>query len=63
MKNHCRRIALFALTVCLASPCLAMVAEAHVAVAANFTEAAKEIGIAFEDKTGDNALLSFGSSG
>ncbi len=36
---------------------------AHVAVAANFTEAAKEIAAAFKAKTGHDALLSFGSSG
>jgi molybdate transport system substrate-binding protein len=38
-------------------------AEINVAVAANFTEAAKEISAAFEKKTGDKVLLSFGSSG
>ncbi|MCQ0987262.1 molybdate ABC transporter substrate-binding protein [Jiella marina] len=38
-------------------------AETHVAVAANFTEAAKEIAEAFSAKTGDTALLSFGSTG
>ena len=37
--------------------------EINVAVAANFTEAAKEIAAAFERKTGNKALLSFGSSG
>ena len=35
----------------------------HVAVAANFTEAAKEIAAAFKQKTGDEAVLSFGASG
>src|SRR3954453_19417387 len=38
-------------------------AEANVAVAANFTEPAKEIAAAFEAKTGHEAVLSFGSSG
>ena len=33
------------------------------AVAANFTAAAREIAAAFEDATGDGALLSFGSTG
>ena len=33
------------------------------AVAANFTAAAREIATAFEDATGDTALLSFGSTG
>jgi molybdate transport system substrate-binding protein len=41
----------------------AAAAEINVAVAANFTEAAKEIAAAFERKTGNKALLSFGSSG
>jgi molybdate transport system substrate-binding protein len=41
----------------------AAAAEINVAVAANFTEAAKEIAAAFERKTGDKVLLSFGSSG
>ncbi len=35
----------------------------HVAVAANFTDAAKEIAAAFRLKTGHEAVLSFGSSG
>ena len=38
-------------------------AETHVAVAANFTEAAKEIAAAYKQKTGNDAVLSFGSSG
>lgn len=38
-------------------------AETNVAVAANFTEPAKEIVKAFETKTGHKALLSFGSTG
>jgi molybdate transport system substrate-binding protein len=41
----------------------AAAAQINVAVAANFTEAAKEIAAAFERKTGDKVLLSFGSSG
>jgi molybdate transport system substrate-binding protein len=41
----------------------AAAAEINVAVAANFTEAAKEIATAFERKTGNKVLLSFGSSG
>jgi len=35
----------------------------QVAVAANFTEAAKEIAQVFRDKTGHKAVLSFGASG
>ena len=38
-------------------------AQTNVAVAANFTEAAKEIAAAFKTKTGHEAVLSFGSSG
>ena len=38
-------------------------AETNVAVAANFTEAAKEIAAAFKSKTGHDAVLSFGATG
>ncbi len=41
----------------------ASAAQTNVAVAANFTEAAKEIAAAFQQKTGHEAVLSFGSSG
>ncbi len=41
----------------------AFAGETNVAVAANFTEAAKEIATAFKQKTGHEAVLSFGSSG
>ena len=37
--------------------------QTNVAVAANFTAAAKEIAAAFKAKTGHDAVLSFGSSG
>ncbi|MFD2675771.1 molybdate ABC transporter substrate-binding protein [Camelimonas lactis] len=37
--------------------------QTNVAVAANFTEAAKEIATAFRAKTGHDAILSFGSTG
>ena len=37
--------------------------ETTIAVAANFTDAAKEVAAAFKAKTGDDAVLSFGSSG
>jgi molybdate transport system substrate-binding protein len=50
------------LTVCL-SGTIADAAQTNVAVAANFTEAAKEIAAAFKQKTGHEAVLSFGSSG
>jgi molybdate transport system substrate-binding protein len=38
-------------------------AETNVAVAANFTDAAREIAAAFKAKTGHEAVLSFGASG
>ncbi|MBK9080720.1 MAG: molybdate ABC transporter substrate-binding protein [Rhizobiales bacterium] len=41
----------------------ARAAETHVAVAANFTEAAREIAVAFKAGTGHDAVLSFGASG
>ena len=41
----------------------AWAAQTNVAVAANFTDAAKEIAAAFKAKTGNEAVLSFGSSG
>jgi molybdate transport system substrate-binding protein len=47
--------------VLAAGPTLA--AETQVAVAANFTEPAKEIATAFKAATGHTAILSFGSSG
>ena len=37
--------------------------ETRVAVAANFTESAKEIGVLFEKATGDKAIFSFGATG
>jgi molybdate transport system substrate-binding protein len=41
----------------------ASAAETNVAVAANFTAAAKDIAAAFKQKTGHDVVLSFGSSG
>ena len=41
----------------------ALAADTQVAVAANFTEPAKEIAAAFKARTGNTAQLSFGSSG
>ncbi|MEY9178690.1 ABC-type molybdate transport system substrate-binding protein [Bradyrhizobium sp. USDA 326] len=38
-------------------------AQTNVAVAANFTDAAKEIAALFKQKTGHEAVLSFGASG
>ncbi|HZZ61049.1 MAG TPA: molybdate ABC transporter substrate-binding protein [Roseiarcus sp.] len=44
-----------------AAPALA--GQTNVAVAANFTEPAKDIAALFKQKTGDEAVLSFGASG
>jgi molybdate transport system substrate-binding protein len=41
----------------------ARAAQTNVAVAANFTDAAKEIAAVFKQKTGHEAVLSFGASG
>jgi molybdate transport system substrate-binding protein len=45
------------------APVTAWAADTSVAVAANFTEPAKEIAAAFKARTGHTASLSFGSSG
>ena len=54
-------LALLALSSLLSSA--AHAAEANVAVAANFSEAAREIAKRFEAATGHRAVLSFGSTG
>jgi molybdate transport system substrate-binding protein len=55
-------LALFGAALTLAAaPALA--ADTQVAVAANFTEPAKEIAAAFKAKTGHTATLNFGASG
>ena len=52
------------LTTLLPSLCVsAQAAQTHVAVAANFTEPAKEIAALFKQKTGHEAILIFGASG
>ena len=57
-----RRLLLAAgLALATLSPALAD--ETKVAVAANFTEAAREIAAAFKARTGHEAVLSFGASG
>jgi len=60
-----RHVPSFLLTVAIL--CLgcaqAFAGQANVAVAANFTDAAKEIAAVFRQKTGHEAVLSFGSSG
>jgi len=52
-----------ALATGISFPASAFAEEVNVAVAANFTEAAKEIGQAFKAKTGNDAVFSFGASG
>ncbi|MCR5876345.1 molybdate ABC transporter substrate-binding protein [Phenylobacterium sp. J426] len=59
---------LLALLLAVMAPALAHAGQAHagqvqVAVAANFTEPAKEIAERFERRTGHRAVLSFGASG
>src|SRR5436309_10700675 len=59
-----RRLQLIGLLLAAAlAPAAALAAETQVAVAANFTEPAKEIAAAFKARTGHEAVLSFGSSG
>lgn len=55
--------AAFGLFAGLAIGAQAMAGQTNIAVAANFTEAAKEIAAAFKAKTGHDAVLSFGASG
>jgi molybdate transport system substrate-binding protein len=51
------------LVALIAAPATAWAADTQVAVAANFTEPAKEIAAAFKAQSGHTATLSFGSSG
>ena len=60
--RHLQAVGL-ALAGALAAAMPALAADTQVAVAANFTEPAKEIATAFKAATGHNAILSFGSSG
>jgi len=57
------RLAMLALFATVASTLPGAAAEVKVAVAANFTEAAKEIGDLFEKATGDKVVFSFGATG
>jgi len=62
--SACRRVLVLifsAVVVAISTP--AHPADTNVAVAANFTEPAKEIARAFERKTGHRAILSFGATG
>ncbi len=56
-------VALVALLASAASSLPSAAGEVKAAVAANFTEAAKEIGALFEKATGDKAVFSFGATG
>ena len=56
-----RLVCLMTLCLYLSTPALA--GDVQVAVAANFTEPAKEIAVAFEKKTGHHVVMSFGPSG
>jgi molybdate transport system substrate-binding protein len=58
-----RRELLAGLSILLAAMSPARAQTVHVAVAANFTEPAKEIAAAFQKATHHEAVLSFGSSG
>jgi molybdate transport system substrate-binding protein len=52
-----------AVATTLGGSAAAQAAQTNVAVAANFTDAATEIAAAFEENTGHEAVLSFGSTG
>ena len=61
-RLHLLGLALFgAMAAC--APAAALAAQTQVAVAANFSEPAKEIAAAFKAASGHTAILSFGSSG
>lgn len=62
MGRPARLCAVIAVVLALATQ-RAWAAQTNVAVAANFTDAVKEIAAAFKAKTGNEAVLSFGSSG
>src|SRR5512140_1259769 len=63
MITRCLKILALALIGASAAFAPALAADTQVAVAANFTEPAREIAAAFKAATGHNAILSFGSSG
>jgi molybdate transport system substrate-binding protein len=63
MRSSLCLLASAAFSAASMSPVVASAASVNVAVAANFTDAAKEIATAFKAKTGDDAVLTFGSSG
>ena len=61
MKLRTIAAAIFLVIGAIAAP--AEAGQTNVAVAANFTEPAKEIAALFKQKTGNEAMLSFGASG
>jgi len=61
MPTRTGAIAAFVVASLLSGPAAA--GQTNVAVAANFTQAAKEIAAAFQAETGHEAVLSFGSTG
>jgi molybdate transport system substrate-binding protein len=63
MKALKTLIAAFGLIAAVSIAAKASAGQTNVAVAANFTKPAKEIAAAFKAKTGNDAVLSFGSSG
>ncbi len=58
-----RAVVLVLSALLFSSPQVMAAGQVRVAVAANFTQAAKEIGAAFAEKTGHQAIFSFGSTG
>jgi molybdate transport system substrate-binding protein len=63
MKLTALATAFVALLTSLGALAQADAGQTHVAVAANFTEPAQEIAALFKEKTGDEAVLSFGATG
>jgi molybdate transport system substrate-binding protein len=63
LQSKLSRALVVALLPLLASAAPSAAAEVKVAVAANFTEAAQEIGALFEKATGDKVVFSFGATG
>jgi len=61
--SRASQIAILALVASFAASMPSAAAEVKVAVAANFTDAAKEIGALFEKATGDKPVFSFGATG
>ena len=60
---RCKAVPPVVAAIAIATSCAAHAANTNVAVAANFSEPAKEIAQLFETKTGHKAILSFGATG